>query len=79
MDDANVPSLLSLPYLGFLDRDNEAYVKTRQVIPMLHRVRLEANYADPGVAVFKEPLLCLRKWFQRDGVSYPPMKTYRSF
>ncbi|TFL00563.1 Six-hairpin glycosidase-like protein [Pterulicium gracile] len=32
MDDANVPSLLSLPYLGFLDRNDTAYVKTRQRI-----------------------------------------------
>ncbi|KAF8592528.1 glycoside hydrolase family 125 protein [Ramaria rubella] len=30
MDDANVPSLLSLPYLGFLDKTNVAYVTTRE-------------------------------------------------
>ncbi|KAF7317418.1 hypothetical protein HMN09_00478500 [Mycena chlorophos] len=29
MDDANVPSLISLPYLGFLDMNNPEYVKTR--------------------------------------------------
>lgn len=29
MDDANVPSLLSLPYLGFLPRNDSTYVKTK--------------------------------------------------
>ncbi|KAF5369901.1 hypothetical protein D9758_001236 [Tetrapyrgos nigripes] len=32
MDDANVPSLLSLPYLGFLDKNDEAFVKTRDLL-----------------------------------------------
>ncbi|KAI0131867.1 Six-hairpin glycosidase-like protein [Xylariales sp. AK1849] len=32
MDDANVPSLVSLPYLGFLDRSDATYVKTKDVL-----------------------------------------------
>lgn len=32
MDDANVPSLVSLPYLGFVPRNNSAYVKTKEAM-----------------------------------------------
>ncbi|KAF8680217.1 Metal-independent alpha-mannosidase [Rhizoctonia solani] len=32
MDDANVPSLLSLPYLGFLNKTDPTYVKTKDMI-----------------------------------------------
>lgn len=31
-DDANLPSLLSLPYLGFVKRDDPLYINTRKLI-----------------------------------------------
>lgn len=32
MDDANVPSLLSLPYLGYVSEDDEIYQRTRKLV-----------------------------------------------
>jgi len=32
MDDANVPSLMSLPYIGFVDNNDTIYTSTRQAI-----------------------------------------------
>ncbi|MEK4661085.1 glycoside hydrolase family 125 protein [Priestia sp. FSL H7-0729] len=36
MDDANVPSLLSLPYLGYVDENDEVYQNTRRFILSSH-------------------------------------------
>ncbi|WP_209022126.1 glycoside hydrolase family 125 protein, partial [Helcococcus ovis] len=30
MDDANVPSLLSLPYLGYISKNDDIYLNTRK-------------------------------------------------
>ena len=32
MDDANIPSLLSLPYLEFIDKDDPIYINTRNYV-----------------------------------------------
>jgi len=32
MDDANIPSLLSLPYLGYIDKNDDTYQRTRQFL-----------------------------------------------
>jgi len=32
MDDANIPSLLSLPYLGICQKDDPLYVNTRRFV-----------------------------------------------
>ncbi len=32
MDDANIPSLLSLPILGFIERTDELYLNTRRMV-----------------------------------------------
>lgn len=32
MDDANIPSLLSLPYLGYVEKNDEIYLNTRKFV-----------------------------------------------
>lgn len=46
MDDANVPSLLAIPYLGYADSDNPIYVNTRKFILSKHnRYYYEGKHA----------------------------------
>jgi len=52
MDDANVPSLLSLPYLGWCDRDDPTYRRTRELIlgpgnPYFHRGAAATGIGSP--------------------------------
>lgn len=52
MDDANVPSLLSLPYLGYCRPDDELYLNTRRFIlssqnPHYHTGRYAAGIGSP--------------------------------
>lgn len=50
MDDANVPSLLSLPWLGFVDADEPTYVRTRAyVLSPQHNPWFFAGEAGDGV------------------------------
>jgi meiotically up-regulated gene 157 (Mug157) protein len=32
MDDGNVPSLLSLPYIGYISNDDSLYLQTRKLV-----------------------------------------------
>ena len=46
MDDANVPSLLSLPYLGYVDASDEVYQNTRRLLLSRHNpYYYEGKYA----------------------------------
>jgi len=49
MDDANVPSLLSLPYLGFLSKQDPAYVATRKFLLSRQNPYYSAGKAFNGI------------------------------
>ncbi len=49
MDDANVPSLLSLPYLGYCPPDDPLYVRTRRFILSSSNPYYAAGHAGKGV------------------------------
>ncbi|MDL2221849.1 glycoside hydrolase family 125 protein [Parabacteroides sp. OttesenSCG-928-N08] len=49
MDDANVPSLLALPYLGCLDRDNVIYQNTRKFVWSLDNPYFFKGKAGEGI------------------------------
>ncbi len=57
MDDPNIPSLLSLPYLGFCDLDDEIYQNTRKFIlsewnSFFAKGRVASGLTSPHVGVF---------------------------
>lgn len=61
MDDPNVPSLLSLPYLGYCDRHNPIYLNTRKLLlsdwnPFYARGSVAQGITSPHVGV------CDRFW-----------------
>lgn len=52
MDDANVPSLLSIPYLGYCENDNPIYVNTRKFLlsddnPYYYKGKVAAGIGSP--------------------------------
>ncbi|WP_339302601.1 glycoside hydrolase family 125 protein [Paenibacillus sp. FSL R5-0519] len=49
MDDANVPSLLSLPYLGYVDENDEVYQNTRRFILSSHNPYFYEGTAAAGI------------------------------
>ncbi|NMI03780.1 glycoside hydrolase family 125 protein [Paenibacillus sp. SZ31] len=49
MDDANVPSLLSLPYLGYVDENDKVYQNTRRFILSTHNPYFYEGTAAAGI------------------------------
>lgn len=49
MDDANVPSLLSLPYLGYCAKDDPVYLNTRRFLLSKHNPYFYSGSAASGV------------------------------
>lgn len=49
MDDANVPSLLSLPYLGFCAKDDPRYLRTRNFLLSVDNPHYVAGQAAVGI------------------------------
>ncbi|WP_338594476.1 glycoside hydrolase family 125 protein [Paenibacillus sp. Y5S-9] len=49
MDDANVPSLLSLPYLGYVEENDEVYQNTRRFILSSHNPYFYEGTAAAGI------------------------------
>lgn len=59
MDDPNVPSLLSLPYLGYCSKDDETYISTRKFIlseanPFYAKGRAASGVTSPHVGTFNQ-------------------------
>lgn len=49
MDDANIPSLLSLPYLGYVDREDPVYAATRRFVLSPDNPHFYRGWAAAGI------------------------------
>lgn len=73
MDDANVPSLLAMPYLGYCSYDDPKYLRTRQFVlsednPYYYKGRYAAGVGSPHtppgyVWHIGQPEQFTREWF----------------
>lgn len=67
MDDANLPSLLSMPYLGYVNKSEPTYANTRQFILSLHNPYYfqsdEYNgVGSPHIVIYTKGLMSTNVW-----------------
>lgn len=63
MDDANVPSLVSLPYLGFLPRNDSTYQKTKEAMFSRANPYYAVGKAFTGIGYVYYLILCFNCFF----------------
>jgi meiotically up-regulated gene 157 (Mug157) protein len=49
MDDANIPSLLALPYLGYVAKDDPVYLRTREFLLSSNNPYFFSGQAGEGI------------------------------